>query len=65
MSLFIKIDDGRCTRCAMCLDACPVSCYAFDEKENVIKVVSEEECLVCRNCEEVCPTSCIEVVFPY
>lgn len=65
MSLLIKIDDERCTRCAICLDSCPVLCYVFDEKENVIRVISEDQCIICRNCEEECPPSCIKIIFPY
>ncbi len=65
MSLIIKIDDKRCTRCTICLDACPVACYEFDETENAIRVTNQDQCLVCRNCEDECPVACIEVVFPY
>ena len=62
MSLVIKKDDERCTRCSICLDACPIPCYAFDEKEDLIVVINADQCIVCRNCEEECPVSCIEVV---
>ena len=65
MNLQISIDHTRCTRCTICLDACPVPCYTFHEEENSIIVVNQDQCLVCRNCEETCPVSCIDVIFPY
>ncbi len=62
MSLKIKIDDERCTRCTICLDACPIPCYVFDKKENRIKIIDEDQCIVCRNCKEECPVRCISIV---
>ena len=62
MSLTIKKDDEKCTRCTICLDACPIPCYDFDEKENTIIIIDEDQCIVCRNCEEECPVSCLEII---
>ncbi|MFC1902890.1 ferredoxin family protein [Chloroflexota bacterium] len=62
MSLIIEKDDKRCNRCTICVDACPIPCYVFDEKENIVRIIDEDQCIVCRNCEEECPTSCIDII---
>ena len=63
--LSIQLDEDVCITCGRCVDACPIPCFSFDEKETYIIVSNEEGCLVCRNCEEECPVNCIDVKFPY
>lgn len=64
MTLDISIDKEKCTLCSLCIDACPVSCLAFDDAESVVLSDGLEHCLVCRSCEDHCPARCLQVVFP-
>lgn len=64
MTLDIAIDRNTCTLCSLCIDACPVSCLAFDDAESIVLKDDLENCLVCRSCEDHCPARCLQVVFP-
>ena len=56
----INVDESRCKRCGICIDACPIPCFYQAGKE--VKVFNEDLCLVCRNCEESCPSTCVRVM---
>jgi formate hydrogenlyase subunit 6/NADH:ubiquinone oxidoreductase subunit I len=62
--LNIVIDKNKCTLCGLCIDACPVACLKFDDRESVVLVNDLENCLICRNCEDHCGLRCLTVVFP-
>jgi NAD-dependent dihydropyrimidine dehydrogenase PreA subunit len=61
--LRIKIDEKKCTGCALCVEGCFVPCLAMDESRKKAVVVDPDGCLVCRTCEDVCPLKAITVEF--
>ena len=61
--LKIKIDEKKCSGCALCVEGCFVPCLALDEGGKRAVVVDENGCLVCRTCEDVCPRKAIAVEF--
>jgi len=56
------VDYNKCTKCKVCVKACPVEPKAieFDEKEQKIKY-HYSKCIRCFCCQELCPFSAIEV----
>lgn len=57
----VSIDKSKCTRCGLCIEACPVPCIRIDEKTGNTEIFNEKGCLVCRTCEDNCPTKAITV----
>lgn len=51
----IKIDQGKCTECGMCMEICPVEAIVY---EDVVKI-DDTRCINCRMCLTVCPFKAI------
>lgn len=56
--LKLEIDPGRCTRCRLCLDSCPVKTI---EDRNGVIAVKHEKCIQCMCCHELCPECAIDI----
>ena len=54
----MRIDTGKCIRCAGCVSVCPVLALVLDEGR--IRV-DEDKCIKCGNCEKVCPAGAINL----
>jgi polyferredoxin len=56
-------DALRCTKCAICADACPMETLAvYEEKSRVI--VDHTQCIQCYRCVDLCPEKkCLTVKF--
>jgi uncharacterized protein (DUF362 family)/Pyruvate/2-oxoacid:ferredoxin oxidoreductase delta subunit len=53
-----QVDRGRCTRCAACVDACPMKVIALQE-DNI--TINYRGCIACFCCQEACPSSAISI----
>ena len=59
-SVHISVLSG-CIDCALCVLACPVDCFGFDQKDKRLLVINEPHCIVCLNCEDVCPVDAVRI----
>jgi NAD-dependent dihydropyrimidine dehydrogenase PreA subunit len=59
----VDIDLDVCIRCKMCVDACFVNVFRWDNTPGDEKPVAayQEDCVWCLSCEEICPVQCIDV----
>jgi ferredoxin len=53
-----QVDSEKCTRCGLCVDACPVEAITL---ENDKAKVDEEKCTECSQCVEQCPNEAIRI----
>jgi Pyruvate/2-oxoacid:ferredoxin oxidoreductase delta subunit/flavodoxin len=51
-----KVDHGKCTACGLCMDNCPTTNIARDERGHPLW---GKECLGCFSCEKDCPEEAI------
>ncbi len=60
------IDPGRCTRCGLCVQVCPVKpkAVAFRAGLNVPPVYDYHLCIRCYCCQELCPERAISLRTP-
>jgi heterodisulfide reductase subunit A len=56
-----KVHDALCTRCQICVEACPYDARAFDVDEDRITVDSAT-CQACGMCAVACPSDATEVM---
>ncbi|MDR3705842.1 MAG: nitroreductase family protein [Paludibacteraceae bacterium] len=56
MSL-LSVDQEKCIKCGICVQACPVSIVEFDNGKSFpfVKSGNEKRCIVCGHCEAICP----------
>ena len=52
------IDDGRCTACAACVDACPLGALSLND----VAVVNPDVCVGCSVCIPSCGDEAIKLV---
>lgn len=57
----ITIDTEKCEACLKCVEECPRSVLAFDEKKKQIIVADIENCSMCRTCMKDCESGAIHV----
>jgi 2-oxoacid:acceptor oxidoreductase delta subunit (pyruvate/2-ketoisovalerate family) len=55
------IDNEKCTRCLTCYIACPDSCWAYNEKEDVMEW-NAGFCKGCQICIKQCPSDALSAV---
>ncbi len=53
------LDAGKCTRCGICREVCPVG--AIDADENGFPAIDRTRCVHCLCCHELCPTGAMKV----
>ncbi len=56
----VVIDEGKCTRCWLCVDLCPVNALARD---TIPKQVAT--CILCLGCMAVCDARAIKLEVEY
>jgi nitroreductase/NAD-dependent dihydropyrimidine dehydrogenase PreA subunit len=54
---WVKIDEERCTGCAICATRCP-RCFT-DQEGKILTDSHEENCILCGHCVSLCPTRAI------
>ena len=52
-----KVDEGKCTNCGQCVEACPVEAITLD---NVAKI-DADACTSCGMCVDECPVEAISL----
>lgn len=57
----VKINLDVCNRCKMCVDACFVDVFRWDDREGTPIAAYPEDCIWCYACEIGCAVQCIEV----
>jgi 2-oxoglutarate ferredoxin oxidoreductase subunit delta len=62
----VKINEGYCKSCGLCINACQKKCLQFSKRINklgspYVEFVNEKDCIGCGFCYQVCPDVCIEV----
>ncbi len=61
--LTLQKDGDKCTKCRICLRACPMDIEEIYEEKGKIKI-SSKECIHCYRCVELCPEDdCLSVAF--
>lgn len=53
----VKIED--CTKCKMCVKACPYNLYLFQDNELKLADIFNEFCIECGHCVAICPVNII------
>ena len=54
----IKIDEEKCTGCAICVDVCPVEAITVDQ----VAHIDTETCIECGACVDECPNDALSMV---
>ena len=61
--LTLQKDGDKCTKCRICLRACPMDIEEIYEEKNKTNI-SSKECIHCYRCVELCPEDdCLSVAF--
>jgi ferredoxin len=61
MTIQIDIFQNGCRGCRMCVDVCPVSVLAFDEKNFKASVKEPGNCIGCLSCAYLCPSGALKL----
>lgn len=56
-----KIDEGKCIKCKLCVQECPVLIIDAKTEFPEIKEGKEENCIKCQHCLAVCPTAALSI----
>ncbi len=62
----VRVDQGRCKGCELCVDACPRDLISMSKCLNakgypVPESISDDRCTGCRQCADMCPEAAIEI----
>lgn len=60
MTIQIDISQNGCRGCRMCVDVCPLSVLAFDEKNLKASVKDPDSCIGCLSCAYLCPSGALK-----
>jgi ferredoxin len=55
----LKLDDGKCTGCGMCLEVCPHNVLEMNRTH--VRIQSRDACMECGACSRNCPFDAISV----
>ena len=55
----LKLNEEACVGCGMCVNVCPHSVLAMDEKK--ASIVQRDACMECGACAKDCPTDALTV----
>ena len=58
------IDNEKCTKCGMCVEACPVDVYYGSNPKGVPIVSHGVDCFFCGACLLECPPGAITLRYP-
>ncbi len=61
-SVKIVVKNEDCSKCKLCVDACFLDVFRWNEREDKPVVAYPEDCVWCLSCEIACPRQCIEVI---
>jgi len=56
--MVVTIDEGKCTGCGSCVDACPVDSLKIEDDK---AKVDEDTCIDCGTCVDECSVEAIEL----
>jgi uncharacterized protein (DUF362 family)/Pyruvate/2-oxoacid:ferredoxin oxidoreductase delta subunit len=60
-----QIIDGRCTRCGICEQGCPVNPAVIHPRAPAAERLDDARCIHCYCCHEFCPSRAIELRAPW
>jgi len=52
-----RVEEDKCCRCGICLEACPAHCMLLPDKGPVL--IDTKDCIRCFCCQELCPEGAI------
>ena len=55
----LKLDQGRCISCSMCVYVCPREVLAIEN--NTLEIINLDRCIECGACALNCPTEALSV----
>ena len=55
----LKLDDGKCTGCGMCLEVCPHNVLEMNRTH--VRIQNRDACMECGACSRNCPFDAISV----
>jgi NAD-dependent dihydropyrimidine dehydrogenase PreA subunit len=55
----LKLDDGKCVGCGMCLLVCPRAVLSLTNSR--VEIINRDACMECGACARNCPTEAIDV----
>ncbi|HYA88113.1 MAG TPA: 4Fe-4S binding protein [Nitrospirota bacterium] len=60
MTIQIDIAQNGCRGCRMCVEVCPTSALAFDDKTFKASVKDASSCIGCLSCAYLCPSGALK-----
>ena len=57
----VQVNIEDCTKCKMCVKACPYNLYIFEEDQITLADIFEEFCIECGHCVSICPVNIISL----
>ncbi len=61
----VRVDEGRCNGCNLCVRACPSSALALVDGRAEMRTGAAVQCMACGACTAICPGEAIELVRSY
>jgi len=58
----MKVDPEKCTKCGLCIENCPFSCWENDADDIPKMKEGNVGCFSCFNCMVACPVDAVEIV---
>ena len=55
----LKLDEGKCTGCGMCLSVCPQ--LVLSKNNGKVEIINRDACMECGACSRNCPTEALTV----
>jgi NAD-dependent dihydropyrimidine dehydrogenase PreA subunit len=55
----LKLDEGKCTGCGMCLSVCPQP--VLSKNNGKVEIINRDACMECGACQRNCPTQALTV----
>ncbi len=55
----LKLDEGKCTGCGMCLSVCPQP--VLNKNNGKVEIMNRDACMECGACSRNCPTQALTV----
>lgn len=55
----LKLDEGKCVGCGMCLEVCPHA--VLSQNNGRVRIGNRDACMECGACAQNCPTQAVRV----